>query len=261
MRALLSLITLLFFLCSLSWALEIRISADRVLYYPEKDSMEAFGNVKLLWGEKKAKADKGWVDFKTNDAALEGNVFVEDEKGNSLSALKVRFFSDKRLIVAEGNVTLITKEGLKVECGKLEAYEGGLYRIVESPIVKFKDSVLRAKEISLKGSEAEVDSPDYEDRAKALSISALKANLNFGKEGELKSVKAVGGLMVKHVRGKSLFSAKGDEASYDISSGIIRIRGNAIAAKDRTELRADEIIYEVSTGVMRAVGETKMILR
>ncbi|MCX8127164.1 MAG: hypothetical protein N3C62_00230 [Synergistetes bacterium] len=259
MRRIALLVLSLSFICSFSIALEVKLIADKVLYYPEKDIMEALGNVRLFWGDRKASADKGWVNFKTQDAFLEGNVTVEDEKGR-LVAQKVSFDSKSEKYLAQGKVLLLTKDGLKLECGKLEAYGKDKFRAYESPIITVKESVLKASEILLEGSEAEIESPSYEDKSKSILITALKANMSLDNEGKIKNIRALGNVFIKHVRDKSIFQAKADEGFYDVTSGIVKISGKASAFKDKTELRANEIIYNVDTGVMRAVGETRMVI-
>lgn len=247
------------FICSSSLALEVNLVADKVLYYPEKDVMEAVGNVKLVWGGRRASADRGWVNFKTKDAFLEGNVTIEDERGK-LTALRVSFSSASETYVAQGKVTLLTKEGIKLECGRIEAHGKDKFKAYESPAITIKEATLKASEISLEGSEAEVESPNYEDKAKSILITASKARLSFNGEGKIKTIRALGNVFIKHVKGKSVFQAKGNEGFYDVASEIVRISGKASASKDKTELYADQIIYNVDTGVMRAIGETRMVI-
>lgn len=258
-RIALTIFLILFISCSFSTALEVNLVADKVLYYPEKDIMEAVGNVKLVWGDRKASADKGWVNFKTKDAFLEGNVTLEDERGR-LTALKVSFNSASETYVAQGKVTLLTKGGIKLECGRLEAHGKDKFKAHESPIITIREATLKASEISLEGSEAEVESPNYEDKAKNILITSSKAKLSFNSEGKIETIRALGNVFVKHVKDKSVFQAKGNEGFYDVTSEVVKISGKVSAFKDRTELHADQIIYNVSTGVMRAIGETKMII-
>ncbi|KUK13640.1 MAG: hypothetical protein XD52_1074, partial [bacterium 42_11] len=125
-----TVVFLFVFLSSFSFALEIKLNADKVLYYPEKDLMEAVGNVTLLWGGRKATADKGWVNFKSRDAFLEGNVVIEDERG-TLRAFKVSFDAASETYLAEEKVVLVTKEGVRLECGKLEAKGKSRFRAYE----------------------------------------------------------------------------------------------------------------------------------
>ncbi len=174
-------------------------------------------------------------------------MIVEDDRGK-MRASKVRFLAGERVIVAEGNVILVTKDGVRVECGRLEGHEGDIFKATDSPVVRMKNSILRAREMVLKGRDAEIDSPDYEDKENSLNIMASKASVTFFESGEVKTIKALGKLFVRHVKGKSVFTAKGDEGIYDVPSGLIRVWGDASATKDKTELRADEIIYEISSG-------------
>lgn len=244
---------------SLSLALEVKLNADKVLYYPQRDIMEAIGNVTLLWGNLKAVSEKGWFNIKTRDAFLEGNVIVEDERG-TLRAAKVSFDAKSETYLAEGNVVLVTKENAKLECGKLEAKGKDRYRAYEKPMISMKKAVLRAEEMIYEGGEMKIASPKYEDGEKGVFITASKAKVFFSKDGKIKSITCSENVLIKHVKDKSTFQAKGNEGTYDVDEGVIRVSGKVSATKDKTEIRADEVIYNVNTGVMRAVGETKMII-
>ncbi len=250
---------LLLMLTAFSLASNVNLTADKVLFYPDKNLMKAFGNVKLIWRDKRASADSGWLNFKTNDASLEGNVFIEDKRGK-VSADKVSFISALRLVRAEGNVFLITKEGIKLKCGELEAYENGIFKAKNNPIIKGKNFTLKAGEITLKGREADISFPVYMGDAGRLSLSANKAHLIFTKNGELEKVNVSGKVFLSHRKGNSVVKVKGDEGIYDLKRGKIRVSGKAVALKGKTEIRADEIVYDVKTGIVRALGKTRMIV-
>ncbi len=258
-RALILFSAFLLMMAASSLASNVNLTADKVLFYPDKNLMKAFENVKLIWRDKRASADSGWVDFKTNDASLEGNVIIEDKRGR-VTADKVSFISALHLVRAEGNVFLITKEGIKLKCGELEAYETGIFKAKDNPVIEGKNFTLKAREITLKGREADISSPVYTGDAGKLSLSANKAHLIFTRNGELERINASGKVFLSHRKGNSVVKVRGSEGVYDLKEGKVRISRKAVALKGKTEVRADEIVYDVKSGIMRALGETRMII-
>ncbi|MCD6364122.1 MAG: hypothetical protein J7M13_09040 [Synergistetes bacterium] len=262
MKRLLSALVILFLLLILAlsaFASSVNLTADKVLFYPEDNLMKAFGNVRLVWRDKRALADKGWVNFKNNDASLEGNVIIEDERGR-VRADRVSFISKLQLVRAEGNVLLITKKGIKLRCGRLEAYEDGTFKADDNPFIEGKRFTLKAREIILKGERAEISSPVYMGDDGKLALSAERAKLTFLRDGKLERVDVSGKVLLIHRKGSTSVRVKGEKGTYDLIKGKVRVSGNAVAFKGKTEIRADEIIYNVKTGVMKALGRTKMII-